>query len=242
MSKVSFKYDVKKDAWAWVLIAKDQQDKWGVDWKKKVNFIPQHFLDKILKNDRKKAEILVAKYIASNPKKKIYQLVIKEQLGAVENIWRKIEKEYFKRLVKITQKPIYWNNFTCYLTTGQMCPFNTEQKMFTISKWQPISANITTVCHEIFHLQFLHYYGDYCRKFFSVEQVGALKEIITFILNTDFGDLLSSWDMGYPAHRELREKLKLIWEKDKNFQRFLDKAIKIVKNNESIRRNTKNIS
>lgn len=229
MSKVNFKYDYKKDAWSWVVVAKDNRDKWGMDWKRKVNFIPQHLLDKILKNDYKKAENLVAKYIVSNPKKKIYQIVIKEQLKAVENIWGKIEKEYFKRLAKVTQKPIYWNNFKCYLTTGQMCPFNTEQKLFTISKWQPISANITTICHEIFHLQFLHYYGDYCRKFLSSEQVGALKEIITFILNTDFGDLIPSWDMGYPGHKELREKLKAVWLKEKDFKKFLDKAIKITK-------------
>jgi hypothetical protein len=229
MAKVSFKYDIKKDAWSWVLIAKDTQTKWGVDWKKKVNFIPQHLLDKILNNDRKTAENLTYKYILSNPKKKIYQIAIKEQLRAVENIWRKIEKEYFKRLAKITQKPIYWNNFTCYLTTGQMCPLNTAQKMFMISKWAPISANITTICHEIFHLQFLHYYENYCRKYLSIEQIDTLKELITFILNIDFGDLIPSWDIGYPAHQELREKLKLVWEKDKNFQRFLDKAIKIVK-------------
>jgi len=229
MPKVSFKYDYKKDAWAWVLIAKDNKDRWGMDWKRKVNFIPQHLLDKILKEDYKSAEVLVYKHILSNPRKKMYQLVIKEQLKAVENIWRKIEKEYFKRLERVTQKPIYWNNFTCYLTTGQMCPFNTDQKMFTISKWQPISANITTICHEIFHLQFLHYYWDYCREFLSKEQVSALKEIITFILNTDFGDLLASYDMGYPAHEKIRAKLKEIWLKEKDFKKFLDKAIKITK-------------
>ena len=98
-----------------------------------------------------------------------------------------------------------------------------------ISKWQPISANILTVCHEIFHLQFLYYYEDYCRKFLSGEQKEDLKEAITFILNTDFGDLLVSYDNGYPGHKELREKLKSIWLKEKNFKRFLDKAIKITK-------------
>ena len=107
MPKVSFKYDYKKDAWSWVLIAKGEQNKWGVDWRKEVDFIPQHLLNKILKNSYKKAEDLVTKYIASNPKKNIYQLTIKEQLKATENIWKKIEKEYFERLAKITQKPIF---------------------------------------------------------------------------------------------------------------------------------------
>lgn len=229
MPKVKFKYDYKKDAWAWVLIAKGKQNRWGRDWEQEVKFIPQHLLVKILKQNRKSAEVLVYKYIFSNPKEKIYQLVIKEQLKAVENIWRKIEKEYFKRLVKITQKPIFWDNFKCYLTTGIMCPYNTKEKSFMISKWHPIGANIITICHEIFHLQFLHYYEEYCRKFLSEQQKEDLKEATTFILNTDFGDLLTGYDNGYPNHQELREKLKLIWSKEKNFKKFLNKAIKITK-------------
>lgn len=229
MPKVSFKYDVKKDAWSWVAIAKGRRDVWGRNWKREINFIPEKLLNQILKNDYEKAKILTAKYINSNPKKKIYQLFISQQLKAVEAIWRKVEVKYFKRLAKITQKPIFWNDFKCYLTTGFMCPYNPKEKMFMISKWHPISANITTICHEIFHLQFLHYYEDYCKKFLSGPQKEDLKEAITFILNTDFGDLIVSYDKGYPGHQKLREKLKLIWSKEKDFKKFLDKAIKITK-------------
>jgi len=229
MPKVNFKYDFKKDAWSWVLIAKGKQDKWGMDPKQRIGFIPQDLLGKILAYDRKSAELLVLKYLASNPKQKMYRLVIGKQLKVVEEIWRKIEPKYFKRLAKITQKPIFWNNFKCCLTTGRMCPYSPKEKLFMISMWQPISANISTICHEILHLQFLYYYGDYCRKFLSEQQKEDLKEAITFILNTDFGDLFAGYDHGYPNHQELREKLKSIWLKDKNFKRFLDKAIKITK-------------
>lgn len=229
MPKVSFKYNYKKDAWSWVLIAKGKQDKWGMDPKQRIDFIPQDLLGKILAHDRKSAELLVCKYLASNPKQKMYRLVIGKQLKVVEEIWRKIEAKYFKRLAKITQRPIFWNNFKCCLTTGMMCPYNTKEKLFMVSMWRPIGANIATICHEIFHLQFLHYYEEYCRKFLSEQQKEDLKEAITFILNTDFNDLLVGYDRGYPNHQELREKLKSIWLKDKNFKRFLDKAIKITK-------------
>lgn len=57
-----------------------------------------------------------------------------------------------------------------------------------------------------------------------------LKEALTFILNTDFNDLLLVEDKGYPAHQKLRKKLKKIWEKEKNFNKFLDKAIMLMKN------------
>lgn len=211
------------------MVAKGKQDKWGMDPKRRIGFIPQNLLNKILKNDIKTAELLVSKYIASNPKKKLYSLVINQQLKVVERIWRKIEKQFFKRLAKVTQKPVFWNNFKCCLTTGMMCPYSPKEKLFMISMWQPITANTTTICHEIFHLQFLYYYGDYCRKFLSEEQKEDLKEAMTFILNTDFGDLMAGYDNGYPNHQELRKKLKFVWLKEKNFKKFLDKAIKITK-------------
>ena len=173
--------------------------------------------------------LLTYKYLISNPKRTMYRLVINKQLTAVEEIWRKIENKYFKRLAKVTQKPIFWDNFKCYLTTGTMCPYNPKEKLFMVSMWRPIAANITTICHEIFHLQFLHYYEKYCLQFLSEEQKEDLKEATTFILNTDFDDLLAGYDNGYPNHKELRKELEKVWRKEKNFKKFLDRAIKITK-------------
>lgn len=51
MQKINFHYDFKKDAWAWVLIAKDK-DLRGLSWKEQVAFIS----DKLLKQIVKKTE------------------------------------------------------------------------------------------------------------------------------------------------------------------------------------------
>ncbi len=230
MSKVTFYYDFEKDAWSWVLIAKKRRKCWGIDWRKQVNFIPEKLLDKILKKDRKTAESLVYNHLISHSKKKIRQLIIKEELKALEKSWRKIEKNFFKRLEKITQKPIFINHFKCYFTSGFMCPYNDKENWFMVSMWNNIPSSITTICHEILHLQFLHYYRKYCRKFLSEKQTEDLKEALTFLLNTDFDDLILCEDTGYPFHKELRIKLKKIWEREGNFERFLDAAINIVKN------------
>jgi len=32
MNKLNFDYNIKKDAWSWVLIAKDK-DMWGLNWR-----------------------------------------------------------------------------------------------------------------------------------------------------------------------------------------------------------------
>lgn len=212
MAKVKFHYSYKKDAWSWVLIVKNRMRlrELKKDWRKEVEFIPQKLLNSIIKTNRKKGESLVYNHLVSHPKKLLRQLIIKEQLSALEGAWEKIERRYFKRLEKILRKPIFIKEFRCYLTTGFMCPYDPRDNSFMVSLWHNIPWNITTICHEIFHLQFLYYYGKYCREFISQEKLDDLKEALTFILDTDFKDLLLCEDEGYPAHRKLRRKLKKI--------------------------------
>lgn len=232
MSKVKFSYDFKKDAWSWVLIVKNQKrlKELKKNWAKEVEFIPKNLLVLILRKNRKTAESLVYNYLVSHPQKLTRQLIIKEQLQSLKRVWRKIEKEFFRRLEIITGRPIFTKEFKCYLTTGFMCPYDPRDNSFMVSLRHNIPWNITTICHEIFHLQFLHYYAKYCRRFISQKKLDDLKEALTFILDTDFKDLLLCKDRGYLVHQKLRKELKGIWEKDKNFERFLDKAIKIGEN------------
>jgi len=228
MSKVSFHYNFKKDAWSWVLFAKNNE-LWGLNWKDQISFIPDELLKKIIKKDKKSARFLVYNHLISHPKKKLRQLVIKEELIFVEKTWEKIEKRFFKRMERVIQKPIFNNHFKCYLTSAFMCPYNEKEKWFMISMWHSVPKSITTICHEILHLQFLHYYKKYCRKFLSKEETEDLKEALTFLLNTDFNDLILCEDSGYPHHKKLRCKLEKVWSQEKNFNKFLDRAIEITK-------------
>jgi len=228
MLKVNFHYNFKKDAWSWVLVAKDHEC-WGLNWKNQIAFIPDNLLEQIIKKSRKSAESLVYNHLISHSKKQMRELVIQEELKALENSWRKIENDFFKKLEQIIQKPIFTDHFKCYLTTGFMCPYNEKEGWFMVSLWHSIPASITAICHEIFHLQFLYYYKNYCKKFLSKEKTEDLKEALTFILNTDFNDLILSEDRGYPDHQKLRLRLKKVWIKEKDFKKFLEKAIKIVR-------------
>jgi len=230
MPKVIFRYDLKKDAWAWVVFARRKSKIYGL--KNRLNFIPPELLKKIRGKKKKSAEKLVHDYLINNPKKKIRRIVIEKEKDVLRNIWRELENRFFKKLEKITQKPIFTSNFKCYFTTGFMCPYNEKENWFMVSMWHSIPMNITTICHEILHLQFLHYYKKYCQKFLSKKQTEDLKEALTFLLNTDFNDLILSRDMGYPVHKKLRLKLEKTWKKEKNFKNFLDKAIEIVENRE----------
>jgi hypothetical protein len=112
-----------------------------------------------------------------------------------------------------------------------MCPYNQKENWFMVSFWHSTPSSITTICHEIMHLQFLHYYQNYLKKKeLKDNQIEDLKEALTFLLNEpEFEEIILSNDFGYPEHIQLRKKLRKIWRKDKNFKNLIDRAILLIK-------------
>jgi hypothetical protein len=227
MAKVKFGYNLKKDAWSWALIAKDKNT-WGLNWRQQIAHIPDKLLEKIEKVDFSRAQKIVEDYIEKDPKKEYKNKVMYSEMQTLEKSWRIVEKKYFEILLRITRKPICRDKFSCYFTTGLMCPYNEKENWFMVSMWHSIPFSITTICHEILHLQFLHHYKDYLKKKgLKSNQIEDLKETLTFLLNEpEFGEIILSQDMGYPKHQKMRGKLRKIWRKEKNFQKFLDRSIK----------------
>lgn len=230
MPKINFKYNIKKDAWSWVLIAKSKNTMFGSNWKEQVEHIPDNLLSKILKTSFKKAQKIVEKHLNEHPQKDYRELIIKKELICLNNIWRKIEKDFFKTLARVTKKPVYKESFDCFLTTGFMCPYEEKESWFMVSIWHNLPASMTTICHELLHLQFLYHYKSYLKKKgLNNEQIEDLKESLTFLLNEpEFKKFILIPDQGYPSHQTLRKKLKEIWQKEENLSSFLDKAIKIL--------------
>src|SRR3989339_698715 len=123
MVKIKFDYNINKDAWSWVVIAKDK-DLWGLNWKNEIAHIPAELLTKILKSSFSLAVKITEEYIKSNPKRKYKGLIMKEEINSLQKSWDIVESKYFKILESITQKPIFSENFSCFWTTGFMCPYN----------------------------------------------------------------------------------------------------------------------
>lgn len=230
MIKLNFDYNLKKDAWSWVLIAKDK-DMWGLSWRDQIAQIPDELLKKIETVSFSRAQKIVEDYITKDSKKEYKNKVMKLEMQALEKSWRTVEKKYFEILSVITKQPIFTEKFSCYFTTGLMCPYNKKENWFMVSMWHSTPFSITTICHEILHLQFLKYYKKYLeKKGLKNDQIEDLKEVLTFLLNeTEFEGIILSQDNGYPEHQELRKKLRNIWSKNKNFQNLIDEAIGIIK-------------
>ena len=225
MIKVKFDYNLKKDAWSWALIAKDK-DMWGLNWRNQIAQISDELLEKIEKASFFSAQKIVENYIKKDSKKEYKNKVMYSEMQALEKSWRMVEKKYFKILSDVTMQPIFTEKFSCYFTTGLMCPYNEKEKWFMASMWHSTPFSITTICHEIMHLQFLKYYKKYLKKQgLKNEQIKDFKEAITFLLNEpEFDNIILSQDNGYPEHKELQKKLKDIWLKNKNFQNLVDEA------------------
>jgi len=229
MIKIIFDYNLKKDAWSWILIAKDK-DLWGLNWHDQVAHIPDKLLEKIKKVSFSGAEKIAEEHIKKDPLKNYKNKIKSLEIQALEKSWKIVEKKYFKVLSKITQQPIFTKKFKCYFTTGLMCPYNEKENWFMVSVWHSLPSHITTICHEIMHLQFLYYYKYFLKKQgLKNSQIEDLKEALTFLLNEpEFSEIILYQDSGYPEHQELRRKLKKIWLKDKNFSRLIAKAISII--------------
>ncbi|MFA5993399.1 MAG: hypothetical protein WC823_00400 [Parcubacteria group bacterium] len=230
MVKVTFDYNLEKDAWSWVVIAKDR-NVWGLNWRDQIAQIPDELLVQIEKAGFAQAQAIVAEYIKKNVKTEYKNRVMRAEMRALEESWGLVEEKYFEILADIMQKPIFQEGFDCYFTTGLMCPYDEKEGWFMVSMWHSVPFSITTICHEIMHLQFLYYYRDYLEKNgLADEQIEDLKEALTFLLNEpEFGGIILSQDNGYPEHAELREALRDVWSKNKDFQNLLAEAVIIIK-------------
>lgn len=230
MPKINFNYNLKKDAWSWVLIAKDK-NLWGLNWRDQIAHISDDLLKKIKGTNFSHAQKIVEEYIQKDVRKKYKNKLMFSEMQILGKSWKIVEKKYFKILSKIMQKPIFADKFSCYFTTGLMCPYNEKENWFMVSMWHSIPFSITTICHEVMHLQFLHHYKKYLKKRgLKNEQIEDLKEALTFLLNEkEFSDIILCYDKGCPEHQKLRKKLQKNWAKEKDFQKFLDKAILEVK-------------
>jgi len=238
MSSIKFEYNLKKDAYNYLRIILFRR-LFGTS--RSLGLIPDNLKEKVQKiyetHPISHSRILeVSDYpaydlIIEYLKIESVNMPIEDHLKILKKMWPRIEREYFKILSDVLQKPIYTANYKCYLTTLFNCPVYEKESWFMLSLGNDLSNQIYVICHEFMHLQFIYYYKEYCLlKGLDKKQFEHLKESITFLLNEpEFNNIILFKDPGYPDHKILRKRLKEIWRKDKDFQIFLDRAIKITK-------------
>ena len=193
------------------------------------NFFDPEFIKKIKGKDFEEVKEIIKKRIEKDYKSLNFDF--NNFFKSVKGEWYKVEEEYIKRLEKIIKKPFLAKKVICYATILPRCNYwyGLPYPWFKLSILYPKSKWNQVCMHEMMHFMFHWHYWDYCLKFLDEKLVWHLKEAITFLLNEEFSDLINEKDMGYPSHQNLRKDLIAVWRKNKDFQKFLDKSLPIVK-------------
>lgn len=157
---------------------------------------------------------------------------IKMSTQLLDNSWASIEKEYFKRLEKITKEEFPFKRVNAYLTTSQRCPYRPHWRppAFYSPFLNSLIQQLQAGGHELMHIH-LHNinWWEKTEKEIGYKKTHDLKEALTELLNLEFKDLWFSTDFGYPNHKKLRLYINKQWKKEKDFNKLTDNCIKWIK-------------
>jgi len=213
MPKVTFLFDRERDAWNYW-----HQTNCIPKWCD--SRVPLHIENKCKNKDFNECKKDIIKKLSKIHCSELIGLSVK----SAENAWRKIEKEFFSRMNKLTGKK--WNSdIKAYLTTLGICPYNPDEPSFMFSFFYSMPRNLQTCGHEIMHLYFHKFYWRDIERKIGKEKTADLKEALTVLLNLEFKDLWFAEDKGYDKHRELRKFIAEEWLKEKSFDNLLKKCV-----------------
>lgn len=206
--------DIERDIrnWQKSIVAKS----YGVNWKK---FLPPDISAKRVRDKEYLRNYLEKKFYRSG-KVSEFKHWMKDNLNASqikEDLEQLMGKKFPFRTVKI------------FITTFHRAPYNVEQSFFYLI-WRDSNRKkaITNIYHELMHFLFHLYYWNKCKKAgLSDVKIHILKESLTVLLNPILEKRKLLLDAGYASHQEIRTRLKKLWRKEKNFDLFLDKAVKL---------------
>jgi hypothetical protein len=213
MSKVIFKFDKEKDLWNhW------HKSNWKSSW---ANFKIHPEIKKICegkKFEECKEELSV--HLSKLQKSNIIQI----EINSLEEYWKEIEQEFFKRMNNLMNKN-FDEDIIAYLTTLGVCPYDPDEPSFMFSLFYSLPHQLQTCGHEIMHLYFHKFYWDDVEPKIGKEKTGDLKEALSVLLNIEFRDLWFAKDYGYEPHKELRAFILEEWKKEKDFEKLLEKCV-----------------
>ena len=210
--------NIKKDVQNWQSAI--TMESYGLKWE---DYIPSDLSINCIKEEKCITDYLKNKYYNSSEitlyikalQNKLNILEIKEDLESL------VEKKFSNKKINV------------FITTFPRAPYSTVNNFFYL-RYRPqkngLKKAITNIYHELMHFLFHWYYWDICEKVgLNGKEIHIIKESLTALLNPILKKRGLLLDVGYPAHQKFRIQLKKLWQKEKNFEKFLEKAIKIIK-------------
>jgi len=211
--KISFEYNQEKDIWCLLNYGKKSMNS---------------------STPTKMYEELVAKYgeyptieqsiSFVNEYKKINNLNEEDYVRKYTEDWLSVDEKY-KEIAERVFGISLPDDVVAYLTINNRCPYSIEDNMFFVQI--PAYSSRKTVMHELWHFYTWQAFGKEWEEKLGKQKYNEIKEALTVLLNVECRELLPSGviDNGYPQHKELREKILLLWQEEKDMKKLWERLI-----------------
>jgi len=214
--RYNIELDLSKDAWNWYDGCNSKN--YGINWKSRV---PEDLYKNIFNKTSQEAYKFLIPFLEQ--KYVIDKRIVDEHIKKLDTIYNEKFSKACEKMVELTGKELYRNDFTFFITTFPRCPYNSDKGYI----WEYIGwdNSIGGFMHELLHFQFHHYWRENPKSAISTlneKDFNYLKESLTVILDNDLLPLIESPDRGYAIHQDFRNELHKFWENNKDFSSLVD--------------------
>ena len=193
-------------------------NRWGVDWTKS---LPPEVKIECVNDENCLKNYLEEKYYKTG--------VIDKAIGELQEsidrypIQADLENMIGKRFVE--------EIITIYITTISRAPYNLQKSYFyVIYRDKDLLREVSGVYHELQHFLFHKYSWQMCLDSgLSDTQTDDLKESMTVLLNKKLEERELPLDKGYPNHKVIRQKIKVLSNEGMGYDELLAEAINWLK-------------
>ena len=218
------KLDLEQDAWNWYVTCNNHNISHGVDFSQRVE-------NEVFNQIKGKTEDESYEYIIPFLKQKYIdgKEKINQFTSQAKNDYDYKFSLACQKIVELTGKPLYRNDFTTFLTTAPRAPYRYDSGY----TWLPIGwlDPIRIFMHELLHFQFIHYWRLSSKSEvnkLSNEQFEYLKESLTVVIDENIFPIIQKADQGYEKHKGLRQELHDFWKENKNFDELVEFGLEIL--------------
>ncbi len=229
MATVKFSINLREDAKNWVRVGQLKRMQYGRTLANYTAEIPAPILKTIRSLPRARAITYVNRYLRD--RQDVFLVDLKAMKVFLEQYIKQYGPGLLNEIAGLTDQPLYRRTFYASFTLLRTCPYDVKRHWFMVSAKRNMAKQVNTIAHEIFHLQFIHYYHTYCRKQGLNEmQFQYLKEALTVLLNDPrFSKYHLGIDDGYSNHLQMRKHIQRLWRKKMPYYQFLDACIAATK-------------
>lgn len=149
---------------------------------------------------------------------------IEEYVSSYEKDWLTVAGIFQKRCEDMFNLSLP-HEITTYLTINTRCPYDISNSYFFVSF--PTNSMRRTAMHELLHFYTWYRFGEKWEQKIGKQKYNDIKEAFTVLLNIEFKDLFQDdiYDVGYPQHQELRERILNIWRDNKDMDKLWEALV-----------------